>query len=40
MKILEKDSTISVQVDSLPIASNMKHMAYARDNVTVYISTA
>lgn len=40
MKILEKVSTISVQVDSSPIASNMKHMAYARDNVAVYLSTA
>lgn len=40
MKILEKVSTISVQVESSPIASNMKHMAYARDNVAVYLSTA
>lgn len=40
MKILEKNPTILVQVDSPPIAGNIKHMAYARDNVDIYISTA
>lgn len=37
---LRKSLTILVQVDSPHITSNIKHMAYARDNVERYISTA